>query len=183
MSTLNDILESAPRWKKPMRKGRGESSGKGKTCGKGNKGSKARNGKYIKRGYEGGQTPIFKRFPKRGFSNVIFTTRYNVLNLQELEALDAGTTVDRAYLVEKGLVPDNKLGVKVLGHGSLSKKLTVHADWYSRSAHKAITDAGGSAFTSEGKTFEFPKEKKKFVPREKPKKGAAEAAPAEGGAK
>jgi large subunit ribosomal protein L15 len=181
MSMIHEITEAAPRWKKPMRKGRGESSGKGKTCGKGNKGSKARNGKYIKRGYEGGQTPIFKRFPKRGFSNVNFTVRYNVINLAELETLDGAVTVDQALLVEKGLIPDNKLGFKVLGQGELTKKLTVQADWFSKSAHEAITKAGGTALNAKGTAFEFPKEKKKFIPRDKVKK--VEAPPAADGEK
>lgn len=176
---IHDITTAAPRWKKPMRKGRGESSGKGKTSGKGNKGSKARNGKYIKRGYEGGQTPIFRRFPKRGFSNVNFTIRYNVINLGDLEVFNNGDTVDQAALVEKGMIPDNKLGLKVLSQGDFSKKLTVKADKYSKTAFEAVTKLGGAAQNIKGETFEFPKVKKKFIPREKPKKGAAEAAPAE----
>lgn len=182
MSMTHDITTAAPRWKKPMRKGRGESSGKGKTSGKGHKGSKARGGKYIKRGYEGGQTPIFRRFPKRGFSNVNFTTRYHVINLGDLDTLGANTTVDQAFLVEKGMIPGGgKLGLKVLSEGGLTKTLTVHADKYSRTAYDAITAAGGKALTAKGEAYEFPKEKKKFVQRDDPKKSkkVADAAPAE----
>src|ERR1700742_1013170 len=124
MSMIHDITTAAPRWKKPMRKGRGESSGKGKTSGKGNKGSKARNGKYIKRGYEGGQTPIFRRFPKRGFSNENFERRFHIVNLEELDAFQNGATVDAAALIEAGLVPDDRWPVKILGEGELKKKLT-----------------------------------------------------------
>jgi large subunit ribosomal protein L15 len=183
MSMTHNITASAPRWKKPTRKGRGESSGKGKSSGRGNKGSGARTGTYIKRGYEGGQTPIFRRFPKRGFSNVNFTTRYHVINLDDLQALEvpAGTVIDQAYLIEHGLVPNSRLELKVLAHGELTKKLTVHAAKYSKTAYDAITKAGGTALNAKGETFEFPKEKKKFIPREKVggAKKAAEAAPAE----
>src|SRR6266576_7367975 len=105
MSMLHEITAAAPRNKRSQRKGRGESSGRGKTSGRGNKGSKARVGKYIKRGYEGGQTPIFKRFPKRGFSNENFERRFHIVNLSDLaEQFDDGATVDAAALIEKGLV-------------------------------------------------------------------------------
>src|SRR5436305_14859582 len=105
MSMTHEITTGAPRSKAPKRKGRGESSGHGKTSGRGNKGSKARTGKYIKRGYEGGQTPIFKRFPKRGFSNENFERRFHIVNLGDLaEHFDDGATVDAAALIEKGLV-------------------------------------------------------------------------------
>src|ERR1700753_1958428 len=99
MSMTHEITAEAPRNKRSQRKGRGESSGRGKTSGKGNKGSKARVGKYIKRGYEGGQTPLFRRWPKRGFSNVNFANRYHVVNLSQLEEFADGTTVDQAALI------------------------------------------------------------------------------------
>jgi large subunit ribosomal protein L15 len=171
------------RHKRSQRKGRGESSGRGKTSGRGNKGSGARAGTYIRRGYEGGQTEIFRRFPKRGFSNYEFERKFYIVYLDSLEAFDEGTTVDQAALVEKGLVPDTKQPVKILGNGKLSKKLTVSAGWYSKSAHEQITKLGGAANNAKGETFEFPKPKKKFVPKEKPaagkKKAAADEAPAE----
>src|ERR1700750_1681890 len=103
--TLQEITSGAQRNKRTQRKGRGESSGRGKTCGFGNKGSKARNGKYLKRGHEGGQTPIFRRIPKRGFSNDNFERRFYIVNLTDLERFDAGTTVDSAALQGAGLIP------------------------------------------------------------------------------
>ena len=165
MSTLTDITQGL-RGKRSQRKGRGESSGRGKTSGRGNKGSKARNGKYIRRGYEGGQTEIYRRFPKRGFNNVNFERKFHIVNLTDLNAFDEGTTVDHTLLMEKGLVPDAKQPVKILGNGELTKKLVIVAGWYSKSAHEAITKAGGTANNATGETFEFPKPKKKFVKRE-----------------
>ena len=94
MSMLHEIVGLVPRNKKVQRKGRGESSGRGKTSGKGTKGSKARVGKYVKRGHEHGQTPIYRRLPKRGFSNENFENLFYIVNLSDLEAFDSGTTVD-----------------------------------------------------------------------------------------
>jgi len=191
--TLQEITSGATRNKRTQRKGRGESSGRGKTSGRGNKGSGARVGTYIRRGYEGGQTEIYKRFPKRGFSNQNFERRFHVVNLVDLEKFDTGATVDAAALYEKGLIPDLKQPVKILGDGEFSKKLTVSAGWYSKSAFEKITKAGGAANNLKGATFEFPKPKKKFVKRDKPaqasggkkKKGGGDeeaAAAPEGGA-
>jgi large subunit ribosomal protein L15 len=189
MSMIHEITPGL-RHKRTQRKGRGESSGRGKTSGRGNKGAKARVGKYVKRGHEHGQTPIFRRFPKRGFSNNNFERRYHVVNLQDLEQFDNGATVDATALKEAGLVPDTKLPVKILGEGAIKKKLTIVAGWYSKSAHEKITQAGGTAQNIKGEAFEFPKPKKKFIPREKEapagggkkKKGGEEAAPAAEGA-
>ena len=185
MSMIHDITAVTPRYKQPTRKGRGEGS-KGKTSGRGGKGASARGGgPYWKRGHEGGQTPIWKRFPKRGFSNHDWANRFYVVNLSDLERFDNGTTVDAAALIEAGLVPNDHLPVKILGNGELTKKLTVAAGWYSKAAHAKITGNGGAAQNLKGENFEFPKAKKKFVPREKVSKKAAEAeaaAPAEGGA-
>ena len=185
MSMLHEITARAPRHKRTQRKGRGESSGRGKTSGRGNKGSKARVGTYIRRGYEGGQTEIYKRFPKRGFSNFQFERRFHIVNVEDLSRFNDGTTVDAAALKEAGLIPDTKQPVKILGNGAMGKKLTVVAGWYSKSAHEKITSAGGTAQNLKGETFAFPKPKKKFVPREggpskKSKKAAAAEAPAEG---
>ena len=186
MSMLHEITALAPRNKKSQRKGRGESSGRGKTSGKGNKGAKARSGgPYWKPGHEGGQTAIFRRLPKRGFSNHDFERRYYVVNLADLERFDNGATVEVNALIEAGLIPDTKLPVKILANGTFSKKLTVVAGWFSKSAHEKITSAGGAAQNAKGETFEFPKPKKKFVKRDKVKAGkAAEVsdAPAEGAA-
>lgn len=171
MSMVHDITTGAPRSKAPKRKGRGESSGHGKTSGRGNKGAKARNGKYIKIGYEGGQTPIFRRIPKRGFSNENFERRFHVVNLGELERFDEGTTIDARALLEAGLVPDLAQPVKILGEGTLTKKLTIIAGKFSRSAYDKLSSLGATAQNLKGEPFAFPKVKKKFIPREKPKKG------------
>jgi large subunit ribosomal protein L15 len=176
MSMIHEITALAPRNKRSQRKGRGESSGRGKTSGKGTKGSKARVGKYIKRGYEGGQTPLFRRWPKRGFSNANFERRYYVVNLSSMERFPDGSTVDAAALIEAGLVPDDNLPVKILAAGEFNKKLTVVAGWYSRTAHQKIVAAGGSALNVKNEAFEFPKPKKKFIPRDPIKKKVAEAA-------
>jgi large subunit ribosomal protein L15 len=183
MSMLHDITAQAPRNKRKQRKGRGESSGRGKTSGKGNKGAKARaGGPYWKPGHEGGQTAIFRRLPKRGFSNHDFERRFYIVNLADLERFDSGATVDAAALIEAGLVPDQKQPVKILGDGDFSKKLTVIAGWYSKSAHDKITKAGGAAQNAKGEAFEFPKPKKKFVKREKTKAPKGEPAAAESAA-
>src|SRR5205823_3374804 len=166
MSMVHEITTGAPRNKLRKRKGRGESSGHGKTSGRGNKGSKARVGTYIKRGYEGGQTPIFRRIPKRGFSNFDFERRFHIVNLADLDRFDDGATIDATALKDAGLVPDTKQPVKILGDGKISKKLTIVAGWYSKSAHEKITQAGGTAQNLKGEPFEFPKPKKKFVLRE-----------------
>lgn len=176
MSMIHDITANAPRYKVSQRKGRGESSGRGKTSGRGNKGSKARVGTYIRRGYEGGQTETHKRFPKRGFNNVNFETKYAIVNLNDLEAFDNGATVDAPALEAKGIIRDLKRDIKILATGKLTKKLTVIAGWYSKTAHEQITAAGGSALNVKNEPFQFPKEKKKFVKRETAKKPKAEAA-------
>lgn len=188
MSMIHDITPVTPRNKKGTRKGRGESSGHGKTSGRGTKGAKARQGTYIKRGHEGGQTPIFRRFPKRGFSNYDFAHRFHIVNLADLDRFDAGAVVDAEMLHEAGLIPDLSQPVKILGDGKFSKKLTIVAGWFSRSAHAKIIEAGGTPQDTKGQTFEFPKPKKKFIPREPVKKKimtndateAKEAKPAEG---
>ena len=179
MSMTHEITEGL-RHKRTQRKGRGESSGRGKTSGRGNKGSKARTGTTYKPGHEHGQTPIYRRLPKRGFSNDNFERRFHIVNLEDLERFDNGAAIDAVALKEAGLVPDLKQPVKILGEGKLTKKLNVVATKYSKAAHASITTAGGTAKTPKGQDFQFPKEKKKFVPREKPKKAKAaeEAAPA-----
>ncbi len=189
MSMLHEITKDAPRNKRSQRKGRGESSGRGKTSGRGNKGSKARVGTYIRSGYEGGQTEIYKRFPKRGFSNHDFARRFHIVNIVDLARFNDGATIDAAALKEAGLIPDTKQPVKILGNGDVGKKLTVVAGWYSKSALEKITQGGGSAQNLKGEAFAFPKPKKKFIPREggpgkpgKKKKESTEAAPAEGAA-
>ena len=183
MSMIHEIVSNAPRYKKRTRRGRGESSGHGKTSGRGGKGASARGGgPYWKIGHEGGQTPIHRRLPTRGFSNQNFETNWYIVNIEQLNRFDDGATVDVNALIEAGLVRDSKQGVKILGEGNLTKKLTVVAGWYSKSAAEKITNAGGAAQNLKGEPFQFPKPKPKFVPRT-PKKKGGEEAPAEGGEK
>src|SRR5687767_12223633 len=163
MTMIHETTSTTPRNKRSQRKGRGESSGRGKTCGRGTKGSGVHGGDvYWKPGHEGGQTPLFRRLPKRGFSNFKFENRFHIVNLSDLEKFDNGATVDATTLKEAGLIPDLKQPVKILGGGTLKKKLTIVAGKYSKSAHAAITKAGGAAQNLKGEAFAFPKEKKKF---------------------
>lgn len=125
------------------RVGRGTSSGNGKTSGRGQKGQKARSGGGVRLGFEGGQTPLFRRLPKRGFTNVN-RKEYAVINLDVLNRFEAGTEVTPVALVEAGIVKNEKAGIKVLGNGSLDKKLTVKAAKFSKHAQETIEAAGGS---------------------------------------
>jgi large subunit ribosomal protein L15 len=127
------------------RLGCGESSGHGKTSGKGHKGQKARSGGSIRLGFEGGQMPLIRRLPKRGFNNAAFKTSYALVNLADLEQFADGLRVTEALLREKGLVNGRFDGLKILGRGELTKKLTVEADKFSVAARQAIEKAGGSA--------------------------------------
>ena len=127
------------------RLGCGESSGHGKTSGKGHKGQKARSGGSIRLGFEGGQMPLIRRLPKRGFNNAAFKTVYAIVNLDDLNVFDDGATVDEAALLAKGLIRGTFDGLKVLGNGELTKKLTIKADKISASAVAKIEKAGGSA--------------------------------------
>ena len=125
------------------RLGRGPGSGHGKTAGRGEKGQKSRSGYSSMLGFEGGQMPLHRRLPKRGFTN-IFKKEYAVVNLSDLERFDNGATVDEAALRKAGLVKGKNDGIKVLGHGSVTKKLTVHAAKFSETARKQIEAAGGT---------------------------------------
>lgn len=124
------------------RVGRGTSSGNGKTAGRGQKGQKAR-GK-VRLGFEGGQMPLFRRMPKRGFKN-INRKEYAVVNLKTLDTFEDGTEITPTLLVEKKIVKNEKDGVKILGNGQLTKKLTVKANKFSVAAKEAIEAAGGQA--------------------------------------
>jgi large subunit ribosomal protein L15 len=125
--------------------GRGQGSGNGKTAGRGHKGAKSRSGFHFKRGFEGGQMPLHRRVPKRGFHNP-FRVEYEVVNLDTLaERFEAGTVVTPALLVEKGLLSGGRHLVKVLGRGELGKALTVHAHKFSGKAAEKIAAAGGAA--------------------------------------
>ena len=125
------------------RVGRGTSSGNGKTSGRGQKGQKARSGVGLRPGFEGGQTPLFRRLPKRGFTN-INAKEYTLVNLEQLNVFEDGTEVTPVVLKESGILRAEKSGVKVLGNGELTKKLTVKAAKFSKSAEAAITAKGGS---------------------------------------
>jgi large subunit ribosomal protein L15 len=125
------------------RLGAGESSGHGKTSGRGGKGQTARSGGSVRLGFEGGQMPLLRRIPKRGFNNANFRTRYVIVNVEQLNAFDDGVTVTGETLVERGVVDRLFEGVKVLGNGELKKKLTVKAQRFSASAREKITKAGG----------------------------------------
>ena len=125
------------------RKGRGAGSGNGKTAGKGHKGQKARSGGSIRPGFEGGQMPLARRLPKRGFNN-IFAKEIAILNVSDLEAkFEDGATVDVAAMIEAGLIKSACDGVKVLGNGEINKNLTVKANAFSNSAKEKIEKAGG----------------------------------------
>ena len=126
------------------RKGRGTGTGNGKTAGRGHKGQKARSGGKVRVGFEGGQMPLARRIPKRGFNN-IFAKPLTAVNVSELNAFDNGTVVTAALLEEKGIIRDCKYGLKVLSNGELTKKLTVKAAAFSGSAKAKIEEAGGKA--------------------------------------
>lgn len=127
------------------RVGRGPGSGLGKTSGKGHKGQNARSGGGVRPGFEGGQLPLFRRLPKRGFKNALFKTRYAVINLSDLDKFEEGAVVTPELLKEMGLIKKQLDGVKVLGNGTLTKKITVKANKFSDAALREIEKIGGKA--------------------------------------
>ena len=135
-------LGPAVKGKNRNRVGRGIGSGNGKTAGKGHKGQKARTGGKIRRGFEGGQTPLYRRIPKRGFNN-IFSTEYATVNVSDLERFENGTVVNMELLVKEGLVRRELAGLKVLGNGTLTKKVTVEAKKFTNAAKEKIEAVGG----------------------------------------
>ncbi|PKR76578.1 50S ribosomal protein L15 [Halalkalibacillus sediminis] len=139
---LHELKRSEGTRKKRNRVGRGMASGNGKTSGRGHKGQKARSGGGVRPGFEGGQMPLFQRLPKRGFTNVN-RKDYSIVNLETLNRFDEGTEVTPELLVESGVISKVKAGVKILGNGSLEKKLTVKAHKFSASAKEAVEAAGG----------------------------------------
>ena len=168
MTMLHDITGSVPRNKLRTRKGRGKSAGKGKTAGRGTKGSGAHGGDvHWKPGHEGGQTPLFRRWPKRGFSNFDFERRFHVVNLADLNGFEAGTMVDANVLMEAGFIPDGKLPLKVLGDGKLTKKFTVVAGAFSKSALAKMAAAGCTAQNLKGLPYVPKKDKKMLDPAAK----------------
>ncbi len=133
------------------RLGCGESSGHGKTSGKGHKGQKARSGGSIRLGFEGGQMPLIRRLPKRGFNNAAFHKNYAIVNLQDLDRFKAGTTVNEQALRESKLVRGNFFGIKILGDGELKHGLKVETDKVSGTAREKIEKAGGTVTLREGR--------------------------------
>ena len=141
---LHELSPAEGAKKGSKRIGRGHGSGWGKTAGKGHKGQKARSGGSIRPGFEGGQMPLQRRIPKRGFNN-IFAKEIVAINVSALEAFDNGAEVDANALIEKGIIKKEYDGVKILGNGNLTKKLSVKVAAYSESAKQKIEAAGGKA--------------------------------------
>ena len=141
---LHELSPAAGSTHVGKRKGRGAGTGNGKTAGRGHKGQKARSGGGIRVGFEGGQMPLARRIPKRGFNN-IFAKPLEIINLSALNAFNDGDTVTAEALLEKGILSKCAYGYKVLGNGKITKKLTVEASAFSKSAQEAIEAAGGKA--------------------------------------
>lgn len=140
---LHELQPAEGSRKERKRKGRGIGSGNGKTAGKGHKGQNARSGGGVRLGFEGGQTPLFRRLPKRGFLN-INRKDYAIVNLEALNRFEDGTEVTPALLIETGVVSKEKAGIKILAKGNIEKKLTVKAHKFSSAAKEAIEAAGGT---------------------------------------
>ena len=141
---LHELSPAAGSTHVGKRKGRGAGTGNGKTAGRGHKGQKARSGGGVRVGFEGGQMPLARRVPKRGFNN-IFAQRLEAINVSALEKFDNGAVVNACDLLEKGIISKCEYGVKILGNGELTKKLTVRASAFSASAKEKIEKAGGTA--------------------------------------
>lgn len=141
---LHEMSPAAGSTKDVKRKGRGHGSGLGKTAGKGHKGQKARSGYSMKPGFEGGQMPLQRRVPKRGFTN-IFATKYATISVDALNVFNDGAEIDTDAILAAGLVKKPLDGIKVLGDGELTKKLTVKVKAYSKTAKDKIEKAGGKA--------------------------------------
>jgi large subunit ribosomal protein L15 len=139
---LNEVGPDKGARKKPRRIGRGEGSGRGGTAGKGTKGQNARSGGGVHLGFEGGQMPLHRRVPKRGFTNV-FKKRYEILNIKDLSSFQSGETVDRDALLKAGLI-HKRWAVKLLGVGDISHSLTIRVDKVSQGAREKIESAGGT---------------------------------------
>ncbi len=141
----HEITKIAGANKQRKRLGKGSGSGQGKTCGKGHKGSLSRAGAGGKLGYEGGQMPLFRRLPKRGFSNYAFVRRYEIINVSQLDRFENGSEIDVKSLFTAGLVDSTNSKVKVLGDGELTKKLNVSVHKFSKAAQDKILSCGGVA--------------------------------------
>ena len=139
---LSQLSPAPGSHKRRVRVGRGLGSGLGKTAGKGQKGQKSRSGGVKRPGFEGGQRPLYLRLPKRGFYNK-FAKHYVAINVEVLNRFEDGDTVDAVALIEEGIIKDVKDGIRILGNGDLSKKLTVRANGFSKTAEEKIIAAGG----------------------------------------
>jgi large subunit ribosomal protein L15 len=147
---LNNLKPARGSVRSRKRVGRGPGSGLGKTAGRGEKGQKSRSGFSRREGFEGGQMPLHRRVPKRGFTNARFKKEFAELNLEKLDVFDAGTIVTPEVMIKRGLIHKAKDGVKILGRGEITKALTVRAHKFSAHAQEAITAAGGKAEIIEG---------------------------------
>ncbi len=188
---LEDVKAGGLKYKNRRRIGRGSGSGHGKTAGRGHKGAKSRSGWSIRLGWEGGQMPLFRRLPKRGFNNKNFKRVFTIINVGDLNGFDAGATVDLEAVLAAGLVSKEKSDLfKVLGNGELTKKLTVRVDGISASAREKIEKAGGTVelipqptrrpkFVKKGQTEPTRPRAKASVAQPETPAGAAAATPAE----
>lgn len=145
---LNEIPTIKGATHPTKRLGRGEGNGRGKTCGKGHKGQKARSGGGIPIGFEGGQMPLYRKLPRRGFNNHNFRTTYQTVNLSDLARIE-GDTVDRPSLIKAGLIRDNGQGIKLLGDGEVDRALKVNVDKLSKSAREKLQKSGGTIIEAE----------------------------------
>jgi large subunit ribosomal protein L15 len=140
---LGELKSSPGSRKQSVRKGRGPGTGNGKTAGRGHKGQKARAGGGVRIGFEGGQMPLYRRIPKRGFNNKIFAKKYAEINVSILDSFRSGSVVTQEKLIEKGIIKKAYDGVSVLGNGEVTKKFTVKAARFTKSAAEKIEAAGG----------------------------------------
>ncbi|MBN2559179.1 MAG: 50S ribosomal protein L15 [Clostridia bacterium] len=142
---LNELKPAAGSTKTAKRKGRGHATGNGKTAGRGRDGQNSRSGGGVRVGFEGGQMPLYRRIPKRGFTNHRFKKIYAEVSIESLNEFRSGSTVDEARMIEAGIISKAMDGVVILGNGELTKKLTVRAARFSKSAAEKIEAAGGKA--------------------------------------
>jgi large subunit ribosomal protein L15 len=144
---INELSPTPGSSQTAWRKGRGVGSGNGKTAGRGHKGQNSRSGGGVRPGFEGGQMPLYRRLPKRGFNNTRFALKYVEINVGDLERFDDGATIDAAAMKQSGLISLPKVndGIKILGQGSLTRKLTIRANAFTTAAKEKIEKAGGTA--------------------------------------
>ena len=148
---LHELQPAAGSKKTRTRVGRGLGSGQGKTSGRGQKGQNSRSGGGVRSGFEGGQMPLYRRLPKRGFNNSVFAKQYAEVNVEQLNRFEDGATVDPVALIEAGILKNVRDGIRILGNGTLeTKNLTVIANGFTKSAEEKITAAGGKVEVIQG---------------------------------